>query len=142
MRGVLGLFFHGAWILFGALSFAREGLPVVATVYALPGIAFLLAAVAPGSRTAALTFLAHVGGPRSDPTRGAVRDRLEHARWWLLGSVVLPVSMALLSFSVDRGNLFGDFEAILILPLPAFGIACGLMAAYRFGQAAIAALRG
>jgi len=107
----------GIWLL-------HSGYPTIATLCMLPGIAILLISLPIPPAMAEFAFFAELAGPRWHEHEPLRNYYLKTAMWWFFGALSCPVSLALFELSASMNNLFGNFEAVLLVPIPVFGVAC------------------
>lgn len=110
-----------------AIYLVVSGRPLIAALWVLPFVVLIIASLSGGRGLSALAVSESIGGPTRSASESARRYRFRLARWWALGALILPSSLSLLDFSIERSHLLGDAEALLAFPLPVLGGACLIM---------------
>ena len=125
----------GCYFIALGLWFLSREFTIIAVLVLLPGIAFLLLLLPIPPVFVIFAFLVEIAGPIHNIDESEYSYQLKIFRWWLLGSLVFPLSIVILALSRRYDNFLGSFEAVLILPLPAFGISCFLFSLKSLYQA-------
>ena len=114
--------------------------PIFTTMYLLPGIALLAAKIAPQSEFVHATFFGYLTGPVRMQAQSEATYHLMCAAWWTVASLILPISLSALRYSISQHHLFGDWEVILAVPLPIVGLVCGVVSVLSLSKAVRAAV--
>lgn len=110
-----------------AIYLVASGRPLIAALWVLPFVVLIAASLSDGRGLSGFAVSESVGGPQRTADESARSYQFRLARWWALGALILPSSLLVLDFSIERSHLLGDLEALLALPLPALGGACLVM---------------
>ena len=115
-----------------------RGQTIIAAIWLLPWIAIFLALLLPGRNIGDFALSEPIPWFVPGDSEPRWRYQIRLTVWWLVGSLSCPLSLALADFSRQRANYFGEFEAVLVLPIPIFGVACFLMAMRTIVRAFVA----
>jgi hypothetical protein len=120
-------FLFTAGVAFLAVDLIRTGHVFVAAFTLTPAAAMLVAFAFSHTELGRSILTTHVAGPLPDQEESRSRFLFRVALWWAIAALSLPIAILGLDISARHSNYLGDFEGVLAVPLPIFGVACSIM---------------